>query len=150
MGNCQCWQAKLNETTLRSKVALPDELNISAMPPRLAKLAEKAISSQSEEITQIDLSNRELGDEGGIYLQSILQYYTHITSLLLASTRLGPETWPGLMETLLEFTKLLELDLSHNFLGHKGAERLSSALPRMMKLENLLLEDVQLGQTGWH
>ena len=91
MGNCQCWQPNLKEPTLKTRAAIPDEMNLAAMHPRLAKLAELAISSQTETVSMIDLTNRELGDEGGAYLQNMLQYFTHITSLLLASTKLGPD-----------------------------------------------------------
>ena len=148
MGNCQCLHANLDEPTLRTKAALPDDLNVSAMPPRLAKLAELAISSQTETVTQIDLTNRELGEEGGAYLHNILQYFTHITSLLLASTKLGPDSWGILTETLLDFSKLTELDLSHNLIGARGAEKLATALERMMRLESLILEDVKLEASG--
>lgn len=148
MGNCQCWEPNLHEPTIRSKVAMPDEFNISAMPPRLGKLAELAIQNKTETVTQIDLTNRELGDEGGVYLQNLLQYFTHVNSLLLASTKLGPDTWDSLTETLLDFSKLTELDLSHNVIGSRGAEKLAQAFERMMKLETLLLEDVKLEGSG--
>jgi Ran GTPase-activating protein (RanGAP) involved in mRNA processing and transport len=144
MGNCQCWETSLHEPTLRSKVATPDEFNINLMPPRLAKLADLAIQNKTETISIIDLTNRELGDEGIINLQNILQYYTHITALLLASTKINPDVWGSLTETLLDFSKLTELDLSHNIIGSKGAQKLAQAFERTMRLETLLLEDTKL------
>lgn len=148
MGNCNCMQTNLNEPTLKTKPANADDLNLTAMPPRLAKLAELAISCQTESVTQIDLTNRELGEEGGAHLQNTLQYFTHITSLLIGSTKLGLETWGSLSETLKDLSKLMELDLSHNFIGAKGAERVAVALEKMMKLEKLMLDDVKLESSG--
>ena len=148
MGNCQCLNTSLNEPTLKTRIPLPDELNISSLPPRLAKLAERALANTTSEIWQIDLSNRELGDEGAINFHNILQYYTHIQSLLLPSTRLTAEHLTTFSENLIECSKLSELDLSHNMLGPRGAEKLSSILQRFMKLETLVLQEVSLESAG--
>jgi Ran GTPase-activating protein (RanGAP) involved in mRNA processing and transport len=148
MGNCQCWHANLNEPTLGTRIPLPDELNVSALPPRLAKLAEKAISNTTCDIKTIDLSNRELGEEGAMNFHNILQYYTHIQALLLPGTRLSADHLNTFSENLIECSKLLELDLSHNLLGPKGAEKLASILPRFMKLEILKLQEVSLESAG--
>lgn len=148
MGNCHCWQPSLSEPTLKSRVPLPEELNVSSMSPRLAKLAEKALSNCTYEITQIDLSNRELGEDGSAHFNNILQYYTHIKSLLLPTTRLNADLFSVFSENLIECSRLVELDLSHNVLGPRGAQRLAEVLERLLKLETLRLQEVSLESSG--
>jgi Ran GTPase-activating protein (RanGAP) involved in mRNA processing and transport len=148
MGNCHCIEQTLNEPTLKTRPAQPDDFNMTTMHPRLAKLAELAIANQHETVTKIDLNDRDLGEEGGACLQNLLQYFTHISGLLLRSTKLEPENWPSLAEALNDCSKLVELDLSHNNIGPKGAEKIASCLEKMMRLENLILENTRLESTG--
>ena len=148
MGNCHCWQPNLNEPTLKTLTANPDEFNIEALSPRLAILADLAINGKTETVNQIDLTNRELGKEGELSLPNLFQYFTHISSLLLGSIKLDLNTWELITETLLNFSKLIELNLSHNYIGTKGIEKLGLSLERMLKLEKLMLESTQLESTG--
>ena len=141
-------QPHLSEQTLKTRIPLPEELNVSSMSPRLAKLAEKALANRTFEITQIDLSNRELGEDGSVHFNNILQYYTHIQSLLLPSTRLNADLFSIFSENLIECTKLTELDLSHNILGPRGSQRLAEVLERFLNLETLVLQDVSLESSG--
>lgn len=148
MGNCKCCHTHLNEPTLNSKAIISDSINLDTMSPSLLKLAELAISHQTDSITLIDLRNKDLGEDGSAVLDTILMSYTHISSLLLSATNLGPENWTNFSKTLSNFFKLITLDLSHNNIGSYGAEKLAGAIEKLMRLETLILDNGQLEGSG--
>ncbi|CAG9335339.1 unnamed protein product [Blepharisma stoltei] len=150
MGSCVCCQTVSNLELQRSETVKSPEstVQIPQMHPKVHVLADRVLHNQTLTVTNIDLSGRDLGEEGGKYLGAIIPYYHHITSLILSKCYLEAGAFESIASALTDLVMLKELDFSFNNIGSEGADILSPALERMGNLEILGLEEVGLGSNG--
>lgn len=150
MGSCVCCQTASHlDLQKQETIKSPEStVTIPQMHPKVHILADKVLHNQTMTVKAIDLSGRDLGDEGGKYLGAIIPYYHHITSLMLSNCYLDTGSFQSVASALNDLVLLRELDLSYNNLGPEGADALSPALERMSNLQKLGLEAVRLESNG--
>ena len=100
-------------------------------------------------LTDLDISNNAVGDDGAWQLTSSLATLRNLTSLNLSSNQLGDDAAAEIARLLPSLKQLLHLDLSSNKdVGDAGVEVLAEALPSMPSLKTLALGSNSIGDAG--
>jgi hypothetical protein len=95
---------------------------------------------QNSHITDIDLENNSIGDEGAYLLARSLGTITmsNLTRLSLAQCHIGDNGFIALVSALVQNTSLLQLDLRHNqFYSERGFLALAESLPEIKVLQQI-------------
>ncbi|XP_078381243.1 uncharacterized protein LOC144664012 [Oculina patagonica] len=99
-------------------------------------------------LTELYLSNNNIGAHGATGLAEALQNNKSLTKLYLSLNNIGDHGATGLAEALQNNTSLTELGLSNNNIGDHGATRLAEALQKNKSLTKLYLSLNNIGDHG--
>lgn len=148
MGNCSCWKSPLLELSSLQSTSKPMEnspIHIPNMHPKIYDLAEKVFANQSDTVACINLSNRDIGDDGGRYLSAIIPYLQNLHFLNLKFLNISHSVWEQIFGSLMEIESLKHLEISSNLYNDKSIEFLSKCLSTNQLLEVLIMESTGLG-----
>ncbi|KAJ8612668.1 hypothetical protein CTAYLR_002121 [Chrysophaeum taylorii] len=98
--------------------------------------------------TNLDLSSKNIGDEGAVAISAGLEKNTTLQSLGLPSNRIGDEGARALSQMLSKNTTLRILELNSNRIGDEGARALSQMLSKNTTLRILGLSNNHIGDEG--
>jgi hypothetical protein len=110
--------------------------------------AVRLIKENDETLTNLDLSDTNIGDVGAVALAFALKNNNFITELYLMNANVGPSGANKLAGMLKVNYTLERLYLQSNTIGDKGAEALSSALKENISLRLLNLARCEIGDIG--
>ncbi|XP_004348395.2 pelle/IL-1 receptor associated Kinase [Capsaspora owczarzaki ATCC 30864] len=99
-------------------------------------------------LTQLDIPNRSLREDGAQAIAEALKVNTALTQLDLHNNQIGDAGAQAIAEALKVNTALIQLDLSRNLVGDAGALSISEALRANSTLQNLNLGSNQIGDAG--
>ena len=116
---------------------------VDAAAPVLA-----AVLETNTTLTNLELSDNNLGPAGAESLATALKTNTALTNLELSGNNLGPAGAESLATALKTNTALTNLNLFCNNLGPAGAESLATALKTNTTLTNLNMSVNNLGPGG--
>ncbi|MBP9694279.1 MAG: hypothetical protein KBE16_06205 [Alphaproteobacteria bacterium] len=92
---------------------------------------------ENRTLTSLNLSSRNIGDEGARALAESLKVNGRLTSLVLYNNQIGDAGARALADALKENRTLTSLDLSRNNIGDEGARALADALKENRVLTGL-------------
>jgi len=96
----------------------------------------------------LDLSNNQIGEEGGTALAKALNKYHSLKELYLKGNWIRNQGAIDFALALKENPSLETLDLSDNQIGEKGGSFLAKALEKNFSLKSLYLINNQIGNQG--
>ena len=99
-------------------------------------------------LTNLDLSENSLGDEGATSLSQALKVNSTLTNLDLRGNSIGAEGATSLAQALKVNSTLTTLDLGWNSIGAEGATSIAQALKVNSTLTNLDLGSNRIGAEG--
>ena len=99
-------------------------------------------------LTQLNLSNDNIGDAGAASLAEAMKVNTTLTHLNLESNNIGDAGAASLAGAVKVNTKLTQLDLQSNNIGVAGAASLAEAMKVNTTLTQLNLESINIGVAG--
>ena len=111
----------------------------------------KNISSgieHNKNLTQIYLTQCNIGDEGAIILSNALFTNFNINQIHLDENKIGEEGAKAISEKLLGKISLKKLILSHNLIDSKGAFYIGKNLAEAQGIQNLFINSNEIGDEG--
>jgi len=99
-------------------------------------------------VTNLDLSNDNIGYEGGKAIGEALKSNTTLTKVYLSNNRIGDEGDKAIGEALKGNTTLTKVYLSNNNIGYEGGKAIGEALKSNTTLTNLYLSNNNIGYEG--
>jgi hypothetical protein len=109
---------------------------------------EKWIIITMDDGVEVDLRQRQLGDEGATAVASALTHNSTLQLLWLSTNRIGNEGATALANALTHNSTLELLCLGHNTIGDEGATALANALTHNSRLQELYLGHNTIGDEG--
>ena len=102
----------------------------------------------NKNITQIYLTQCNIGDEGAIALSNALFNNINITKIHLDENKIGETGVKAISEKILGKISLKTLVLSHNLIDSKGALYIGENLAEAQGIQNLLINSNNIGDEG--
>ena len=115
---------------------------------KITSLLLKRIKENDPTLTQLDLSQNDMGGRTTIELADALNANHTIVQLDLSFTKLGDAEAKSLSECLLENQTITHLDMSNNKIGDQGAQSISKLLEKTHSVIQLGLRFNEIGDEG--
>ena len=108
----------------------------------------KQLKQNDSTLTELHISNNNIGFEGAIAIAKALETNTTLTTLFIDNNNIGVEGSKAIAEALKTNTTLTELHISNNNIGFEGAIAIAKALETNTTLTTLFIDNNNIGVEG--
>ena len=125
-----------------------DDHSLCVLMGELSKHAEASREGVLHRVTELDISENEIGDNGMIQIATALETNTTMRTLIVSGCNISDVGVKSLAKAITVNRSLHELNMSSNYIGDNGMIQIATALQTNNTLKDLSIFDNEITDKG--